>query len=83
MELMNLRTNTSESLTDVIILTNSNVLLGTNTYENLRELIKFQWNLFQEEDFKKLKSESYGQSGNKQVILRINVLFSTLSLSFR
>ena len=29
-ELTNLRTETSESLTDVIILTNSNVLFGTN-----------------------------------------------------
>jgi hypothetical protein len=41
MELMNLHTNTSESLTD-IILTNSNVLLGTNIYTNLWTLIKFQ-----------------------------------------
>jgi hypothetical protein len=41
MELLNLCTNTSESLTDVI-LTNSNVLLGTNIYTNLRALIKLQ-----------------------------------------
>lgn len=54
MELMNLRTNTSKSLTD-IILTNSNVLLGTIIYTNLRALIKFQWNLFQEEDLYEIK----------------------------
>jgi len=52
---MNLRTNTSESLTDVIILTNSNVLLGTNIHKNLRALTKFERNLFQEEDLHEIK----------------------------
>ena len=55
MELMNLRTNTSESLTEVIILTNSNVLLGTNIHTNLRALTKFERNLFQEEDLHAIK----------------------------
>jgi hypothetical protein len=82
MELINLRTYTSDSLADVI-LTNSNVLLGTNIHTNLRALIKFERNLFQEEDLHGIKSESYGQSGNKQVIIRINVLFSTLLVSFQ
>jgi len=41
-EWMNLRTDTSETLTVVVILTHSNVLLGTNVHTNLRALIILQ-----------------------------------------
>ena len=54
-EWMNLRTDTSETLTVVVILTHSNVLLGTNVHTNLRALIILQWNLFQEEDVYEMK----------------------------
>ena len=77
--------NTSEPVKYFIILTNSNVFLGTNKYTNLRVLIKFQWNLFQEEDVYEFKKWEicYGQSGNKQVIIRVSVLFPTLLVSLQ